>query len=205
MIALTFDDGPSPETTEKILDILRRYNAKAAFFVVGRNAEKYQDIVKAIIDSGNEIGNHSWDHTRLTYKSPGYIENQIKQTDDYLRKLGYEGNIPFRAPYGHKLLILPYILMQADKTHYLWNIEFDDWDSPPLKEMLSSLKKQIRPGSICCCMTDIQVIIRAVTGRLNLSECCLIIVIKQNTRLFLPLNWKLIDKPNSGYQKLRSL
>jgi peptidoglycan-N-acetylglucosamine deacetylase len=148
VIALTFDDGPNPESTEKILDLLRKYNAKATFFVVGKNAEKYPDIIKAIIESGNEIGNHSWGHVRLTYKSPSFIKKQIEKTDNLLRNLGYKGNIPFRAPYGHKLLILPWILMQSNRTHYLWNIELDDWDSPPVVDMLKNLKKQIKPGSI---------------------------------------------------------
>ena len=58
VIALTFDDGPNPESTEKILALLKKYNNKTTFFVVGENAEKHQDIIKAIIDSGNEIGNH---------------------------------------------------------------------------------------------------------------------------------------------------
>ena len=148
VIALTFDDGPNPEATEKILDLLEKYNAKATFFVVGKNAEKYPELVKVITASGNELGNHSWDHQRLTYKSPAFIKNQIEKTDKLLRELGYKREIPFRAPYGHKLLILPFILMQSHRLHYLWNIELEDWDSPPPQEMLQSFKEQIKPGSI---------------------------------------------------------
>lgn len=84
----------------------------------------------------------------MTYKSPIFIKSQITKTEDLLRKLGYEGNIPFRAPYGHKLLILPYILMKTNRTHYLYNIELDDWESPAVEKMLKRLEEQIKPGSI---------------------------------------------------------
>lgn len=148
VISITFDDGPNPESTKKILALFQDYNAKATFFVIGRNAEKYPELVREIIASGNELGNHSWDHQRLTYKSPAFIRNQIASTDKFLRELGYEREIPFRAPYGHKLLILPFILMRSDRTHYLWNIELDDWDSPSPQSMLERFKEQITPGSI---------------------------------------------------------
>jgi peptidoglycan/xylan/chitin deacetylase (PgdA/CDA1 family) len=148
VIALTFDDGPNPESTEMILSLLDEYSAKATFFVTGINAEKYPEIIEKIIESEHEIGNHSWSHERLTYKSPKFIKDEIDKTDNYLRSLNYKGIIPFRAPYGHKLLILPYILMNTNRTHYLWNIEFNDWDSPPLENMLETLKIQIKPGAI---------------------------------------------------------
>ena len=70
MVALTFDDGPNLATTEKILDLLEEYGAKATFFVIGENAKKYSETVKRIYDSGNEIGNHSWSHQRLIYEPP---------------------------------------------------------------------------------------------------------------------------------------
>lgn len=148
VISLTFDDGPNPESTKNILDILKEYNVKATFFILGKHAQKYPELVKAIMESGNEIGNHSWSHERLTYKSPAFIINEIENTDKLIKESGYGKEIPFRAPYGHKLVILPFILMQAHRTHYLWNIELDDWDSPPPQIMLNSLKKQIKPGSI---------------------------------------------------------
>ncbi len=148
VVSITFDDGPNPESTKQILDLLKKYDARATFFVIGRNAEKYPELVKATIASGNELGNHSWDHQRLTYKNPAFVRRQIESTDRLLRELGYEREIPFRAPYGHKLLILPLILVQSDRIHYLWNIELDDWDSPSPQDMLQRCKGQIKPGSI---------------------------------------------------------
>src|SRR3954462_7715615 len=64
-IAMTFDDGPSPETTPRLLDILKQRNIKATFFMIGQNAERHPDIVKRILADGHEIGNHSWTHPQL--------------------------------------------------------------------------------------------------------------------------------------------
>jgi len=148
VIALTFDDGPNPHVTLDILKTLSEHSAKAAFFVLGENAEKYPDIIKHIIDGGHELGNHTWSHTRLTFKAPDTIYSQINKTDIFLKEKGYEGTIHFRAPFGHKLFILPYILMKTKRQHVLWNIKLDDWDSPPPADMLKAFDEKIIPGSI---------------------------------------------------------
>jgi peptidoglycan-N-acetylglucosamine deacetylase len=148
VIALTFDDGPNPEATEKILALLHKYQATATFFVVGSHAEKYPDIIKEIYSNGNEIGNHSWDHERLVWRTPGFVRDQIDSTDRLIRKLGYQGAIHFRAPYGHKLFVLPYLLKKAHRKHILWTIELGDWDNPSPEEMLRRFDQKIRPGSI---------------------------------------------------------
>jgi Predicted xylanase/chitin deacetylase len=148
VIALSFDDGPNPETTENILALLSEYNASATFFMLGKNAEKYPDIVKKVIESGNEIGNHTYSHERMTYKSPDFIKNEIEKTDSLLREFGYEKSIPFRTPYGHKLLFLPYYLMKTDRTHYLWDVELNDWESPPPHEVYTGFVNQMSNGSI---------------------------------------------------------
>lgn len=147
-VALTFDDGPNPPFTDQILDVLDEYGAKATFFVVGQEIRKYPIIFKKIVDRGHEVGNHSWDHSRLTYKSYDYIMNQISTTDKLIRDHGYTGTIYFRAPFGHKLIVLPYILNETNRLHVLWNIELNDWDSPPPESMLAMFDEKISPGSI---------------------------------------------------------
>ncbi|HEX3048916.1 MAG TPA: polysaccharide deacetylase family protein [Bacillota bacterium] len=148
VMALTFDDGPNPQSTEKILILLKKYQSKATFFVVGNHAKKYPDLIRKIYNHGNEVGNHSWDHERLIYKNPALVRKEIDLTDELLRKLGYQGSIYFRAPYGHKLFVLPYILMKTHRKHILWTLELNDWDSPPPEKMLERFEREARPGAI---------------------------------------------------------
>ena len=148
VVALTFDDGPNPEATGLILDILQKYGAFATFFVTGENAERYPELISRIIAEGHELGNHSWDHTRLTYKLPSAVRQQIEKTDAILRYLGYEGDIHFRAPYGHGLLILPYTLMRMGRPHILWSISLCDWASPSPEYMMARLGREIGAGEI---------------------------------------------------------
>jgi peptidoglycan/xylan/chitin deacetylase (PgdA/CDA1 family) len=148
VLALTFDDGPNPEATDSILAVLRQYGAKATFFLVGKNVVAHPQIVRHIYEAGHELGNHSWDHSRLVYRRPSFVRRQIEDTDRAIRSLGYAGPIHFRAPYGHKLFVLPYILSQTHRRHVLWSIELEDWDSPPPPQMLARFDQEAAPGKI---------------------------------------------------------
>ncbi|MEI4618216.1 polysaccharide deacetylase family protein [Bacillus cereus] len=148
LIALTFDDGPNPHATEKIVELLKKYDAKATFFVIGENVQKYPELVKKTYENGNEIGNHSWNHSRLIYKKYSFVKEQVESTDEVIKQTGYTGDIQFRAPYGNKFLILPYILKDMDKTHVLYNMVLNDWDSPAPEKMLKQFDKEVQNGSI---------------------------------------------------------
>ena len=130
VLALTFDDGPNAALTPQIQDLLTTYDAQATFFVVGVNISDHSAIINQLYMDGHEIGNHSWDHPRLSFRSAGFIEEQINKTDLAIRSTGYEGSIPFRAPYGAKLLTLPYLLKQTGRDHILWNVDTSNWGSP---------------------------------------------------------------------------
>ena len=148
IVALTFDDGPDPEATFKMLSTLKKYNAYATFFLTGEHASKYPDIVKKTFMEGHELGNHSFSHVRLIYKTPDFIRKQIQKTDDAIRQTGYDGIIHFRAPWGYKLFFLPHILMKANRKHILWNITLYDWENIPPEKILENLDAEIKPGSI---------------------------------------------------------
>ena len=107
VIALTFDDGPTPGYTEEVLHVLDSMDVKATFFVIGRSVEKNMHEARLIVKDGNELGNHSWSHNRMVFKSMEFIRREIEKTDQVIRKAGYNGEICFRPPYGKKLFILP--------------------------------------------------------------------------------------------------
>ena len=99
-IALTFDDGPSPIYTPKILRVLKKYNVPGTFFVIGSNAEKYEGIVKECWDSGNEIGNHTFTHPHITEVSPTRAKLEVNATQRMIESIIGHSSRLFRPPFG---------------------------------------------------------------------------------------------------------
>jgi peptidoglycan-N-acetylglucosamine deacetylase len=100
VIALTFDDGPDPVYTPKILDILKQYNVKATFFVIGKQVTQYPEIARRIIKEGHTIANHTYSHPRLNNLQSLTIDNEISITDDILSELLNIKTDYFRTPYN---------------------------------------------------------------------------------------------------------
>ena len=99
-IVLTFDDGPDPVWTPKILDVLKRYHVPATFFVVGQNVQQNQALVKRMYSEGHEVGNHSWSHPDL-YKLPDEVQRiQLTSTQRIIQAVTGHSTILFRPPYG---------------------------------------------------------------------------------------------------------
>ena len=102
-VALTFDDGPHPEFTPKILDILAQHNAHATFFVIGRSAEKHPDLVKRMVREGHTIGNHTLDHDRFgVNQKRDYWRRQINETQRIVATITGQPPALFRSPMGFK-------------------------------------------------------------------------------------------------------
>ena len=123
IVALTFDDGPTPEFTDEILRILKEEDVKATFFLIGGELEKHLDEGKKIVAAGHEIGNHSYSHTRMIFVSPAFVKEEIEKTDALIRAAGYEREPHFRPPYGKKLFALPFYLSQHNRKSITWDVE----------------------------------------------------------------------------------
>jgi peptidoglycan-N-acetylglucosamine deacetylase len=122
-VALTLDDGPTPEGTEALLSLLERHHARATFFLVGESLERFPEAGARIAKAGHEIGNHSYSHSRMIFRSQDFIRREIERTDLAVRATGYSGEILFRPPYGKKLFGLPWYLRQTGRTTLMWSIE----------------------------------------------------------------------------------
>lgn len=146
VVALTFDDGPT-NNIDKILPLLDQYNAKATFFLIGNEIEKNPDEAKNIVDAGHQVGNHTFSHQRMIFKSPSYIKAEIEKTDKLIRNAGYKDEIDFRPPNGKKLFGLPYYLSKHNRDTITWNIEPDTYYSATL-DKVNFVKKNVTPGSI---------------------------------------------------------
>jgi len=149
VVSLTFDDGPS-KNVDEILNILKSENVKATFFLNGSSIEKHMDATVKIVETGHEIGNHSYLHNRLLLKSYDSIKEEIEKTDSLIQIAGYNQEIHFRPPYGKKLFMLPYYLKKNNRKTIMWDVEPESNSvraSNP-EEMAKYAIENTRPGSI---------------------------------------------------------
>ena len=149
VVYLTFDDGPTKETS-KIVDLLNELNVKATFFLIGDNIEKNIEDAKLIVENGHDVGNHSYSHTRMIFKTPSFIKNEIDTTNELIKNLGYEKEIFFRPPYGKKLFALPLYLNKVNQKTVMWNIEPESYEesSKTPEAIANHVKENVRNGSI---------------------------------------------------------
>lgn len=143
--ALTFDDGPDPEWTPKILDSLERHGARATFFMVGERAASHPDLVHEVAARGHALANHSWDHGPFTRMSTRQRWRQVMNTK---RQLAPQGTRLFRPPKGHMNMRSRRDLLLMRYTPVMWNIAIEDWRTRCVQTMTSRLLTQIRPGCI---------------------------------------------------------
>ena len=150
VVALTFDDGPTAEGTAKVLDVLRQTGVRATFFLIGGELEREPEAGRLIAAAGHEIGNHSWAHQRMVFKSPSFIADEVERTDQQIRATGYAGPIHFRPPFGKKLLILPWYLARTGRVTITWDIEPDSVAEVAASAagIVDEVVDSVRPGSI---------------------------------------------------------
>jgi peptidoglycan/xylan/chitin deacetylase (PgdA/CDA1 family) len=134
----------------RILDILKRNDAKATFFQLGKNIQQYPNLTEAVMQAGHEIGNHSYNHHGMAFMSTADVAKEIEDTDKLLRNNGYQSQILFRPPYGDKLFSLPHYLKNNNRTTVMWNINPDDHPAGSLNPdiIVTTVLAHIEPGSI---------------------------------------------------------
>ncbi|KKB41533.1 polysaccharide deacetylase family protein [Bacillus thermotolerans] len=146
VVALTFDDGPT-ENVEELLPLLEKYEAKATFFLIGKDIEEHPEEAEQIVKAGHQVGNHTYSHERMIFKSPSAIAEEIEKTDELIRQAGYDKEIDFRPPNGKKLIGLPYYLNKHQRETIMWNLEPDSYHNTASGKV-SYVKEQVTPGSI---------------------------------------------------------
>ena len=145
-IALTFDDGPG-EATPQILELLKKSGARAAFFLCGQNVERFPELARQIAAAGHEIGNHTYSHPRLLWKTPGYIALEINRAQNVIAHHTNQRPQLFRPPYGLRWFGLFPILSRYSMTAVMWSVDGLDWKLPASK-ITDRILAQARPGSI---------------------------------------------------------
>ncbi|PIC87357.1 1,4-beta-xylanase [Sporosarcina sp. P20a] len=144
-IALTFDDGPDPNYTVRILETLEKYNAKATFFMLGNRVHSYPSIAKKVAEAGHEIGNHSWNHPSLTGVTDVALQSEVKGTSDIIEAITGQPATVFRPPYG---AVDDRVRESTKLPVVLWNVDTLDWEHHDPELLLEHVMEATRAGSI---------------------------------------------------------
>lgn len=142
VVYLTFDDGPIPEVTPWVLELLDKYQVKATFFMVGDNVQKYPDIYQQVLNHGHRIGNHTFNHIRgFEYSAEEYLQNTDRANELMHTNL-------FRPPHGH-MGFKQYRMLRKHYTIIMWDLVTRDY-SKKLRgpKVLENVKRYVRNGAI---------------------------------------------------------
>jgi peptidoglycan/xylan/chitin deacetylase (PgdA/CDA1 family) len=148
-VALTFDDGPNPPYTDRILAVLRTEHVHATFFVVGRAAVAYPATTRRIVADGNAIGNHTWDHAHLIIESSATVRRELDRTRAAIRRItGVTTNL-MRPPYGARDFA---VIAEAHRLGYrvvMWSVPLSqDWEAPGVATIVRRSVDPVQDGSI---------------------------------------------------------
>ncbi|NGP45799.1 polysaccharide deacetylase family protein [Bacillaceae bacterium SIJ1] len=148
VVALTFDDGPDPRYTSQILDVLKKYDAKGTFFVIGDKAKNDPDILQRMEEEGHVIANHTTSHIRISKTDSSEVLQEVVDTDDIIFNAVQKTPLFFRPPFGELTIETVTSLQAADKKIILWSIDTEDWKERPADDIVATVKKDIEPGAI---------------------------------------------------------
>lgn len=148
-IALVFDDGPHPEHTEAILDVLDDAGAKASFAVLGKNVERHPEIVRRTVDAGHQIVSHGWSHARFTVLDAEALREELESTATALARVVVPPVNYVRPPYGATSDSVNQAIADDHGARVLlWSIDPRDWESPPSEQTAAAVILQAVPGAI---------------------------------------------------------
>ncbi|MFC7220119.1 polysaccharide deacetylase family protein [Streptomyces polyrhachis] len=148
LMALTFDDGPHPSQTPAILRILRRYDTRATFFVIGQNIPANRDVLKAVVDDGHVVGNHSYTHPQLDLMGTARVRRELTRTCEVVEREVGAGPRLARAPYGMWDARGLGICAELGMEPFQWNIDTNDWAEPGTHSITAAVLGGARPGAI---------------------------------------------------------
>ncbi|MGA2415758.1 MAG: polysaccharide deacetylase family protein [Candidatus Sulfotelmatobacter sp.] len=147
-IALTYDDGPNDPHTQALLDILSRHKVQATFFLIGRYVKQRPEIARAIATAGHTIGNHTFIHSLLTFKSEKQIRQELSECRAALQDaIGEHSNL-FRPPFGGRRPAVLRVARELGLNPIMWNVTGYDWSAPPAAVIERQVARQIRGGDV---------------------------------------------------------
>lgn len=146
-VALTFDDGPRPESTDQLLDTLKRHHVKGTFFVVGQMAELYPEGVLRMVQDGHEVANHSWSHPLMKDTTEREFILELEKTDDLIMKLTGRSNLLFRPP-GSTRRQLEKLSPPSGRKMVLWDVHSQDHLGLSAKQIIRNVLDATQDGDV---------------------------------------------------------
>jgi len=145
---LTFDDGPHPSATGRILEILDATETPAAFFMVGANVEKFSELARRVAACGQTVGNHTFHHQKLHLKGPRFIANELQQTHETIVRATDCQPGFFRAPHGYRNPFVSAVARRMGYASFGWTFGVWDTDQPGASEIRRRVRARLKPGAI---------------------------------------------------------
>ena len=148
-VALTFDDGPNPPYTDRILDVLRAERVHATFFVVGRAAVAHPATLRRIVADGNALGNHTWDHAHLVVETRAQIVSELQRTDDAIHRIAGVRPRLMRPPFGARDFEVIDVARQLGYQVVMWSVPLpNDWEQPGDETIAARVVGNVTDGGI---------------------------------------------------------
>jgi peptidoglycan-N-acetylglucosamine deacetylase len=148
-VSITFDDGPNPQATPLILDALKREGVLATFFVLGRHADRWPDLVRRMADEGHQLANHGWYHRKLHRRTPAYVRDDLTRgTESVCRAGGVSALHHFRAPHGFRNPWVTPIAASLGQRTVGWSLGVWDSARPGAGQIASRALAGMSAGSI---------------------------------------------------------
>jgi peptidoglycan/xylan/chitin deacetylase (PgdA/CDA1 family) len=147
-LALTFDDGPNDPHTLRLLEVLARHGVHATFFLIGRYAQQRPDIAREIVQAGHVLGNHTFTHPLLIFKSESEIRKELSQCRSALHDAVGEHSNLFRPPFGGRRPAVLRVARELGLVPVMWNVTGYDWNAPPAETIERKVEEQIRGGDV---------------------------------------------------------
>ncbi|KKM09298.1 hypothetical protein SY88_19860 [Clostridiales bacterium PH28_bin88] len=148
VVALTFDDGPDIRYTPQILDILKKYDAKATFFLVGKHVEEHPQIARRIVQEGHEVGNHTYSHYNMLKASPARQVEELTRAEAVIKNATGERTSLFRPPRGLYDANLQGPLHDRGYSLVLWSVTSGDWLEISSRDIVNNILKRAGPGDV---------------------------------------------------------
>jgi peptidoglycan/xylan/chitin deacetylase (PgdA/CDA1 family) len=147
-LALTYDDGPNDPHTLRLLEILAKHNVHATFFLIGRYVKQRPELAREIVQAGHIVGNHTFTHPLLIFKSTAEIRQELSACRSALEDAVGQHSSLFRPPFGGRRPAVLRIVRELGLKPVMWNVTGYDWTAPPCAVIEQKVTKQIRGGDV---------------------------------------------------------